>query len=77
MDKQITQIFDVAERMEVGEIEPSKQYEFASRVNRIIDKTENLREMIEEKASEDPASTPPSETGTDSHPQYSPTPGLY
>ena len=77
VDKQITQIFDVAERMVVGEIEPSKQYEFASRVNRIIDKTENLREMIEEKASEDPASTPPSETETDSHPQYSPTPGLY
>ena len=77
VDKQITQIFEVAERMEVGEIEPSKQYEFAKRVNRIVDKTENLREMIEEKASEDPASTPPSETGTDSHPQYSPTPGLY
>ena len=77
VDKQIAQIFGVAEDMKAGEIEPNKQYQFAIRANRIIEKTEKLRALIEEKASESPESTPPNETETDTHPRYSPTPGLY
>ena len=72
VDTQIKHIFSVAEKMKAGEIQPNKQYQIANRANLIIERTEKLRVLIDEKASESPDSSPTNNFEEDQQVRFSP-----
>ena len=64
IERQIVQIFGVAESLRAGEIQPGLQYHLGARTDLIAKKAEKLRILISEKASESPEKLSPNSQAT-------------